>query len=207
MWYMPKHVPLESAALVGGLAVSMQAATFLDPEPGDTVLVVGAGPIGWGVIQHSKLRGANVVAVDVKPDRLEQARKFKADVVLDANSDGLQEAIREACGGPPLFVAECSGVTEGSKTAFEAAGRGARIATVGVTANPISQHYLILKGLTVAGIGGGIKQQRCIDLLAAGKLDLGPCITHHYPFSQLKEAFERKRTDPEAVRIAIDVTA
>ncbi len=205
LWYVPKHVPIETAALVGGLAVSLQAISFLGPEPGDWVLIVGAGPIGWGAIQHAALRSARIIAVDVKPDRLEQAKRFGAEVTIDANAQNVKEVVRGAVGGLPYFVAETSGTAPGSQTAFDCAARGAKIACVGVTGNELTQHQLINKGLTVKGIGGGIGQQKVIDLIAVGKLDLAPCITHRYPFSQLREAFERRRTDPEAIRVAIEV--
>jgi threonine dehydrogenase-like Zn-dependent dehydrogenase len=104
-----------------------------------------------------------------------------------------------------LYVAEATGTAEGSKTAFDAVGRGGRVAVVGVTTNPVTQHFLILKGLTVYGNGGGIKFERTIELIAAGKLDLSAAISHRYPFSRLKDALERKRTDPEAMLVAVDV--
>jgi len=232
LWPVPSHVPHDKACMTGFLSVAMQAITVLDPEPGDTVLITGAGPIGWGITQHAKLRGARVVICDVKADRLAQAAAYGADATIDVSkfmpegeapsasgslaspdatterhldAAGLKQAIVEASGGPPLLVAEATGTAEGSKAAFDAAGRGARLAVIGVTTNPITQHFLILKGLTVSGIGGAIKVQRTIDLIAAGKLDLSQAISHRYPFSQLQDALERKRTDPEANLVAVDV--
>ena len=189
LWRVPHHVPLESAALIGALGVSLQATSALQPGPGDTLLVVGAGPIGWGILQHAKLRGARVVVVDVREDRLDQARSYGADVTLLAAGDA-RAAVVKACGAPPLLVADASGTVEGSQLAFSAAARGGTIAVIGVTTNPITQHFLIHKGLTVHGIGGATGHRRVIDLLAAGRLDLSSAITHRYQFSSLKEAFE-----------------
>ncbi len=202
LWRVPNHVPLESAALIGALGVSLQATLALRPGPGDTLLVVGAGPIGWGILQHAKLRGARVVMVDVRQERLVQATIYGADATVLSAGDG-EAAVVDACGGPPLFVADASGTVEGSRLAFSVAARGASVAAVGVTTNSLSQHFLILKGLTVYGIGGALRHQRVIELLAVGKLDMAAAITHRYHFSGLTEAFERMRTDPEAVRIAI----
>lgn len=204
---VPAGTPPEAAAMTGFLSVGMQAISVLDPQAGDTLFVMGAGPIGWCCTLLGRLRGARVVITDIRQDRLELARKFGADVTIDANRPDLREAIVEACGGEPLLLVEATGVEEGSRMVFDVAGRGAHVAVVGVTQHAISQHFLILKGLTVSGIGGAVKVQEVIDLIGAGKLDLRPAISHRFPFSQLKEAFEFKRTSPDADLVAIDMLA
>src|SRR5262249_35565012 len=122
---------------------------------------------------------------------------------LRRHRQALKAHIVDVTGCMPQYVADASGTAEGSRMAFDIAGRGARGAGAGVTPRSISPPGLILKGLSVFGIGGGVGQQRVLDLQAAGKLDMSGCISHHYPFSRLHEAFERMRTDPEAVRIGI----
>jgi L-iditol 2-dehydrogenase len=204
---VPAGTPPEAAAMAGFFSVAMQAISALDPRPDDTLFVMGAGPIGWCCTQLARLRGTRVVITDIRADRLELARQFGAAATLDANQPDLRAAIVEACGGEPLLLVEATGVEAGSRMIFDVAARGARIAVVGVTQHAISQHFLILKGLTVSGIGGAVKVQEVIDLIGAGKLDLRPAISHRFPLSRLKEAFEFKRTSPDANLVAIDMLA
>jgi threonine dehydrogenase-like Zn-dependent dehydrogenase len=202
---VPAGTPPDAAAMTGFLSVGMQAISTLAPGPDDTVFVMGAGPIGWCCTQIARLRGARVVITDIRADRLELARQFGAAATVDANRPDLRTAIVEACGGEPLLVVEATGTEAGSKMVFDVAGRGAYAAVVGVTNNAITQHFLILKGMTVSGIGGAVKVQEVIDLIGAGKLDLRPAISHRFPFGQLKDAFEFKRASPEAHLVAIDI--
>lgn len=202
---IPPGTPVEQAVLTGYLSVAMQAVITLSPRPWETVAITGAGPVGLCALQLCKLMGARVVSCDIRPDRLEMARRFGADAVVDTSGEDAAARMIEACEGAPLAVIELTGTPEGSRLAFEIAGRGARMAVVGVTTNAVSQHFLILKGLTVTGIGGAIKVDETIRLIAEGKLDLSPMITHRFPFRQLKEAFELKRTDPTACLVAVYV--
>jgi len=183
----------------------MQAVTTVNPEPWETVAITGAGPVGLCALQLCKLMGARVVSCDIRPDRMELAKQFGADVVVDASGQDAAPRIIEACGGPPLAIIDITGTVEGSQLAFEIAGRGARMALVGITNNAVEQHFLILKGLTVTGIGGAVKVDETIRLIADKRVDFSPLITHRFAFSQLREAFELKRTDPLAGLAAIYV--
>lgn len=200
---VPPGAPVEAVAMTGFMSVAMNAVTTIAPRPWETVAITGAGPLGWCCTQICKLMGARVVICDIRPERMELARRFGADSVVDGNGADVARRMIEACGQPPLAVIEATGTEAGSALAFEIAGRGARLATIGVTNHAVSQHFLILKGLTVTGIGGAVKVGETIQLISEGRLDLTPAVTHRFPFSRLKEAFELKRAHPEAQLVAI----
>lgn len=200
---IPAGTPLEKVALTGFLSVAMQAITAIQPDDKETLFINGAGPLGWCSTQLAKLTNTKVVISEVRPTRMERARILGADVVIDATKPDAKEQVMEACGGAPLKLIEASGTREGSAFTFDVAGRGAHIAVIGVTDNPITQHFFIMKGLRVDGIGGAIKVQETINLIAAGKIDISSAISHRFPFSKLKEAFELKRSTPEVELVAI----
>lgn len=202
---IPPGASIEAAAMAGYASVAMQAVTNLSPQPWDTVAITGAGMVGLCALQLCKLFGAKVVSADILPERLELARQFGADAAVDVSGEGGAERVIDACGGPAMKVIELTGQAEGSKLAYDVAGRGASLSVVGVTQAPVTQHYLILKGLTVTGIGGAVKVDETLRLIADGRLDMSPLITHRFPFSQLKDAFELKRSTPTAGLAAIYV--
>ena len=74
---------------------------------------------------------------------------------------------------------------------------GGHFAAIGVSEAPLSQLTMVIKGLTLYGIGG-VKVQETIDLIASGRLDMPDAVGHRYPFSQLKEALEFKLGTPGA---------
>lgn len=200
---VPAGASVESIATTGSMSVGMQAVTAVDPQPWETVAVIGAGLLGLGCIQLCRLNGARVVAADLLPEHLERAKRFGAEAVVDARGNGAAERLVKACGSEPDVVIEAAGTPEASAIAIQAAARGARIALLGATPYPISQLQLMVKGLSVFGIGGGVRVQETINLLASGKLDITSAITHRFPFSQLRDALELKRADPRAQLVAV----
>ncbi|GIW05563.1 MAG: alcohol dehydrogenase [Dehalococcoidia bacterium] len=200
---VPAGTPLEAAAMTGFFSVAMQAIVAVEPDDRDPLFVNGAGPIGWCATQLAKLHGSRVVIAEVLPARMERARQFGADVVIDARQPDARQQVVEACGGAPLKIVEATGTAEGSALAFDVAGRGARIAAVGVSQHPITQTFIVLKGLRIDGIGGAIRVPEVIRLIAEGKIDISASITHRFPLARLVDALELKRTSPEAELVAV----
>jgi threonine dehydrogenase-like Zn-dependent dehydrogenase len=208
---VPPGADVEKIAMTGFMSVAMQAICAVglgpdDPAPrSNHVFINGAGPIGWCAIQLARLKGVKTVVTEVRPTRMERARQMGADAVIDAAAPDAMAQVIEACGGAPELIIEASGTDAGSKFAFDIAARGAVLAVVGVAFHPVTQHAIILKGLSVHGIGGAIKVQQTIDLIAGGQVDISSAISHRYRFSDLKDAFEFKRATPEAELVAIYV--
>jgi threonine dehydrogenase-like Zn-dependent dehydrogenase len=204
---VPKGTKVDAAALIGFASVSMHGVSEIDPPAGETVFISGAGPIGWGALQIAKMRGCRVVMTEIKPDRRKIAEEMGADAVVDASASNLVDACIEACGGRPYYLVEATGVEAGSRLIFDLCAKGARIAVIGVTTHPITQHDLINQGLSIFGIGGGTKLPEVIELVGAGKIDLSAAISHRFPLSQLREAFEFKISQPEARLVAVDINS
>jgi len=92
---IPDHVSYRDAALVEPLACVLHGLEETRVQRGDTVAVVGSGPIGLMFIAMAKLRGARVIAVGRRSNRLDAARRMGADVVIDAAAvDDVVEAVR-----------------------------------------------------------------------------------------------------------------
>ncbi|HEX6987749.1 MAG TPA: alcohol dehydrogenase catalytic domain-containing protein, partial [Planctomycetaceae bacterium] len=99
---------LEQVALVENQSIGAHAVRRAAPLPGETALVVGAGPIGLGVIQAAVARGARVIVADVSPDRLDFcSRHLGVDAAIDARGDTLAQLDRMTSGelAPVVFDA------------------------------------------------------------------------------------------------------
>jgi len=109
---MPDHVPFDEAALVEPLSCAINGQTYLNIGIGDTVVVVGAGPIGCMHLELAKSQGATkTIMVDVAPAKLELVRsRFEADLFIDGSTENVVERVMaETDGvGADVVVVACS---------------------------------------------------------------------------------------------------
>ena len=116
---LPDSIPLDIGALVEPLAVAWHAVDQYDIQEGDSALVLGAGPIGLGVVQCLKARGVEtVIVVEVAKQRQEYAEHFGATHILDPTKDDVVKKCKEICNGQgPNVALDCAGVPASIKTA------------------------------------------------------------------------------------------
>jgi threonine 3-dehydrogenase len=171
-------------------------AAFVEEIAGQTVAVLGCGPIGLMAIAIAQQAGASTVfATDINPERREMAKRMGADVVLDAATDVVAEILAQTDGNGVDAVLEMSGAEAALHQGLAAVTNGGRISLLGTHTRPASidlSEEVIFKGLRIYGITGRVLFEtwyRTAALLAEG-LDITPIITHHLPLSAYREAFD-----------------
>jgi threonine 3-dehydrogenase len=160
---------------------------------GLTVAVVGAGPIGCCAVAVARASGAQAVfATDIRPFRLDLARKMGADRVIDTTKEDAVAVVMGETGGQGAdVVLEMSGHGDGVKQAFKMLRRGGRISLLGIPSQPVTidlAEDVIFKGVTVLGINGRRMWKTWYQaqaLLRSGKIDLTPLITHTFPLAEI----------------------
>lgn len=199
---LPDAVDDTAALLVGDvLASGYFGAELAEIRPGDTVLVLGAGPVGLCAMSCARLFGpARIIASDVLPERLELARRMGlADVLLNPATDDVPEAVRALTSGRGAdAVIEAAGGRDTFQTAWQAARPNACVAVVALYEEdqvlPLPRMYG--KNLTFKTGGvDAVHSDRLISLIAAGRIDTRPLVTHVFPLSRIMEAyslFERR---------------
>jgi L-iditol 2-dehydrogenase len=216
LFRVPDDLPSPIAALTEVMAVThgLDAARSMTAigggfRTGDTVVVLGLGPLGLMHLAKAELLGAGrLVAIDLLAGRLEQARAFGAELCLDAAATGpddRRQAVRDATAGLGAdVVVDCSGVATTVVEALELVRpggtvieAGAFVATGGVTVDP--NRHICTPGVTVMGIGGETLEQYgpSLALLARhrGRLPFGGAITHRVGLEQVAEALETAQTE------------
>ncbi|WP_331772419.1 zinc-dependent alcohol dehydrogenase family protein (plasmid) [Embleya sp. NBC_00888] len=164
-------------------------------RPGDTVVVVGAGPIGLAAITTARLFSpSRIVAVDPSPARRDAAKRFGADVVLDlpeADPDALASLTRD---GQAAHVAiEAVGVPESFELCTRLVRAGGHVANVGVHGKPATLHLedLWIRNLTITtGLVDTISTPLLLDLLAEGRLGTEGMITHRFDLDEMLTAYD-----------------
>ena len=164
-------------------------------EPGDTVVVVGAGPIGLATIMTAKLHSpGHIVAIDLDSSRLEKAAEFGADVVIDSGREDAVEKVMELTGGLGADVAvEAVGVPETFELCTELIRPGGRVANVGVHGHPATLHLeklWIRDVLITTGLVDTTTTPKLLKLIEAGRLDPTPFATHRFALADAEEAYD-----------------
>jgi len=206
---VPDDVPFENALWYALAKIAFHGALVARHRLGDTVLVIGAGPIGQMSIRWARAAGAAVVvAVDAAPERLDLARAGGATAAIAAPIDKAREAILQANGGKlPRVVID----TTGNAKVFEAAlGLAAPFGTVvvlGDTGRPAGQHLtpdVVTRGLRIVGAHDGHNTAEWnnstitglfLSLTASGRFSLEGLNTHRFPPRECTDAYETANRD------------
>ena len=126
---IPETLSYEEAALIEPFSCTVHSRDMLKTKPGDTVVIIGAGPIGACHVMISRLAGASkIIAADISGPRLEEIRAFGADVTVNSAEEVLKEAVlKETDGfGADVVITACS-VPEMQALALELAAPRGRI--------------------------------------------------------------------------------
>jgi len=185
----------EVAALQEPMGNAVHAA-FVEEIAGQSVAVLGCGPIGLMAVAIARLAGArHVFATDINPERLAIARAMGADEVIDARED-VATRLRAHTGGDGVdVVLEMSGAESALHQGLAALTNGGRISLLGTHSRPATldlSEEVIFKGIRVYGITGRRMFEtwyRTTALLEEG-LDITPIITHRMPLAEYQRAFD-----------------
>jgi alcohol dehydrogenase len=166
---------------------------------GDTVAVFAQGPIGLCATAGAKLSGATlVIGVDRIAGRLEIARRMGADVVVDASREDPVEAIMRLTNGRGVDVAiEALGLQDTFEACLRVLRPGGTLSSLGVYSTDLK----IPLGAFAAGLGdhriittlcpgGKERMRRLMAVIQAGRLDLGPMVTHRFRLEDIEQAYE-----------------
>jgi threonine 3-dehydrogenase len=168
---------------------------------GLSVAVVGSGPIGCCAVAVARAAGARAVyATDIRPFRLQLAKRMGADRVIDTTREDAVAVVKGETGGHGAdVVLEMSGHPDGVRQAFKMLRRGGRISMLGIPSQPVTidlAEDVIFKGVTVLGINGRRMWQTWYQgqaLLRSGKVDLTPLITHTLPLKEIHKGLDLLR--------------
>jgi alcohol dehydrogenase len=163
--------------------------------PGDTVAIVGAGPIGLAAILTARLyTPARIVAIDLEPSRLTKAIEFGADVTIDNGRTDPVEGVMALTDGLGADVAiEAVGVPATFELCTELVRPGGRIANVGVHGHPATLHLekLWIRDVTITtGLVDTSTTPRLMQLIVDGKLDPSAFATHRFELGDAEAAYE-----------------
>jgi alcohol dehydrogenase len=183
-------------------------------RPGDTVAVVGAGPIGLAAVLAARLFSpAHIVAIDLVDARLEAAKQFGADVTLNPSREDAAEQLATLTGGLGVDVAiEAVGLPGTFETCTKLVRAGGRVANVGVHGTPATLHLeeLWSKSVTITtGLVDTWSTPTLLKLVVSGQLDVKRFVTHRFALADIVEAYDTfgRAADTGALKVVLSSTA
>jgi L-iditol 2-dehydrogenase len=194
VYRLPVDMTCAEGALIEPLAVGMHAARRGGVSAGSRVAALGSGTIGLMTIAAAEAHGATeIYAVDLAPNRLALAAKIGATETINAADADAVEAILELTHGEGVdIVFETAGAVETVKQTFDVVKRGGTVVWVGLPAQetvPLKVAHIIDEELTIQTVFRYANvYPDAIRLVASGRLDLKPLITHEFPLEQTGEA-------------------
>ncbi len=163
---------------------------------GETVAVLGPGPIGLMAVQLVKALGATrVILTGTRESRLALGRQLGADVIVDSRTaDPVREVLAVTQGKGADLVIDCAGANDTFDQAIRMTKPGGKVLLVAFYRAPVTADVTqaVLRNITIHTERGegGTSVGRALALLAAGRISAAPLVTHRFPMSRVHEAFE-----------------
>ena len=194
---VPDGVPLWAGALLEPFAVGLNCVDRLRLTLGDSVLVLGQGPIGLAVARLAAASGAGQLLVtDVREEVFPVSRAYGATTCLDSRDETLVQQVLDLTGGRGAdVVVETSGAPAAVASVPDLVRKEGTVSYIGFANDlpPLPLVPVMLKTLTIQGIGGNGgrgQYERALELVRTGRVDLAPLVTHRFPLAEVAEAFE-----------------
>ncbi|KAK5638777.1 hypothetical protein RI129_013072 [Pyrocoelia pectoralis] len=210
---LPDHVSVEEAALLEPLAVGVHACKRGNVCFGSIVLILGAGPIGLVTLLASKAFGASkIVITDILQSRLDKAKEMGADYSVlvrpDESPDEIMQNIISTLGCRPTISIDCAGVELTTSVAIKTVASGGMVVLVGLGGKPtmnIPISDILLREVDVRGIFRYVNAYPiALEMVASGKIDVKPLITHNYKLEDTMKAFHTSKTgEGNAIKVLI----
>lgn len=209
---IPGDLSFDEAAVTEPLACALNAQRLIRVGEGDTVLVMGAGPIGCLHIRLARALGAkHVMLADINGDRLAlSANAVKPDRAIDMSKEDLEAIVSDETGGiGPSVIITAAPAGAAQEQAIGMAAPGGRISFFGglpkdkpmISVDSNVVHY---KELILAGANGSSPAQNAeaLNLIASGKVPVADLITHRMSLENVRDAIDAV-TSGDAIKVVI----
>jgi 2-desacetyl-2-hydroxyethyl bacteriochlorophyllide A dehydrogenase len=185
----------DELALVEPLAIGAHGVRRAGVQPGEFVLVIGAGPIGLGTMEFARIAGGKVIALDINAQRLQFCKeKLQVSLTVDAGAPDVLEQLSEITGGDmPTVVMDATGNLNAIDHAFQYMAHGARYVLIGLQKGEITfshPEFHKREGTLMSSRNATREDfEQVITCMKRGDVDPTTYITHRVLFNQVKDEF------------------
>jgi len=208
---IPDDVSFEEATLIEPVACCVRALKKCKVQPGDTVVVIGAGPSGIIHTMLSRSLGASQIIVsDLVNYRLEAARRFGADLTINPRSESLVKKVEEATNrmGADMVVVTAPNIKVLSE-GMNVCRKGGTVCLFAPTPPDeyvrVSSHKLFFSEFKIipSYSTSHIETRTALKLISSGRVKAKELITHRFPLDRIKEAFRTAAKNRECLKVVV----
>jgi 2-desacetyl-2-hydroxyethyl bacteriochlorophyllide A dehydrogenase len=206
---VPENLPIQDAILIEPYACSFHAVQRAQVQLGDVVVISGAGTLGLGMIGAARLAGpGKLIALDLNDRRLEMAKHFGADIVLNPSKADVVTEIKNMTGGYGCDIyIEATGHPKSVEQGLSMIRKLGRFIEFSVFKDPVTVDWSIIgdrKELDVLGSHlGPYCYPLVIDGIATGKLPTEGVVTHQFPLEQFQQGFELVKSGKDSIKVIL----
>ena len=165
---------------------------------GDSVVVFAQGPIGLCATAGARMLGASlIIGIDGDEDRLAMSKQMGADITLDYREVDVVNEVRRLTGGGADVAIEALGTQQTFESALRSLRPAGTLSSLGVYSGKLEIPYESFaagigdhKITTTLCPGGKERMRRLMEVVRHGRIDLSPLLTHTFPLSRIREAYE-----------------
>jgi len=225
---LPEGVPLEHGPFATLGSIALHAVRIANIGLGETVVVIGLGIVGQLIAQLARLQGGSVIAIDLKAERIELAKRLGAEHALSAEAAGEIRSLTDGRGADCVIVAAAAKSPAPCQQALEICADRGRLVIVGAVPIEFPWHEMYMKEIKLfmsRAYGPGSydasyekggrdypigyvrwtenrNMAEFLRLVGQGRVVLGPLVSHEFKIDDAAEAY-RTIMDPKAQSLAV----
>lgn len=206
---VPNALPPRQAVYIEPLACAIHAVQRGEIELGDTVVISGCGPLGLGMVATARLKHPGcLIALDLRPDRLDVARTCGADLVLNPLEVNVVDEVRKLTGGYGCDVyIEATGHPESVIQGLHMIRRLGTFVEFSVFGEPVTVDWTIIGDTKELNIHGAHLSPFCyplaMDMLVKGQVPVDDIVTHTFPLERFDKAFRLALEPQESIKVML----
>ncbi|MFZ7119392.1 MAG: galactitol-1-phosphate 5-dehydrogenase [Eubacteriaceae bacterium] len=203
--HIPDEIEFEQAAMIEPSACCVHAFYQSSIKVGDTVTIMGCGPLGLMCIQWAKVFGAKkVIAIDVMPEKLEWAKNLGADEIINGKEEDAYDTIQKITNGRGTdIVIEAAGTPFTCGQVLGLAKKGGTVVYLGIPYGDVTiprmyfekimrnELHIVGSWNSISGPLPGSAWDSTIHFMKIGSVDFTPIITHRHDLSEAPEVFKK----------------
>ncbi len=206
---LPETMALNQAVYIEPLACAIHAVQRAEIELGDTIVIAGCGPLGLGMVATARRKNPGLlIALDLKPNRLQVALKCGADLALNPAEVDVVAEVKKLTGGYGCDVyIEATGHAEGVPQGLQMTRKLGTFVEFSVMNEPVTVDWTIIgdtKELNVRGSHlGPFCYPLAVDMLTHHQVPVEDIVTHEFPLQQHHQAFQKVLEAKDSIKVAL----
>jgi L-iditol 2-dehydrogenase len=192
---MPDHLGLEEGVSACNVGIGIEAVRRARIDLGDCVAVIGVGLLGNIILQLARISGAGRTIAVGRGHRLNIAGDLGTDEKVDRSREDVVQRIKDLTGGAGAdVVIESAGAPEAVQMSLDCVRKGGRVALAGISDSkgvPLDTNRIVLEEIEITGTRGAPNAlPESIGLLASGRINVKPLVTHQFPLSEVQRGMD-----------------